>query len=155
MSNYVDNKRLKEELTIYADEYKKAKEAGEERPVMSNYIGECIIKIANGFARKPNFSGYTYKEEMVSDAIENCVMYVHNFNPEKSNSAFAYITQIVYYAFIRRIDKEKKQVKIKRKYVEKAYVGEIDSLITGDHEQDNEFKNTLLEYLEENYLIGK
>ena len=80
---------------------------GEEKPRVSNYIGECFLKIANGLSHKPNFMNYTFKDDMVSDGIENCLQYIHNFNPDKSNNPFAYFTQIIYYAFIRRIQREK------------------------------------------------
>lgn len=80
---------------------------------ISNYIGECILKICTNLAHKNNFNGYSYKEEMVSDAIENCLAVVDKFNPEKSDNPFAYFTQCAYFAFIRRIHKEKKQQEIK------------------------------------------
>jgi hypothetical protein len=113
--NYVNNPDLLKEMKIYVEGYSIAKNKGEEPPKVSNYIGECILLIANRLANKPNFSGYSFKEEMISDGIENCLMYLHNFNPEKSNNPFAYFTQIIKFAFIRRIQKEKKQhyVKIK------------------------------------------
>lgn len=113
--NYVNNADLLKEMKIYVEKYSIAKSKNEEFPKVSNYIGECILLIANRLANKPNFSGYSFKEEMISDGIENCLMYLHNFNPEKSNNPFAYFTQIIKFAFIRRIQKEKKQhyVKIK------------------------------------------
>ena len=66
-----------------------------------------VFKIANGLSYRPNFINYTYRQEMISDGIENCLQYIHNFDPEKSKNPFAYFTQIIYYAFIRRIQKEK------------------------------------------------
>ena len=85
---------------------------GEEKPRVSNYIGDCFLKIANGLSHKPNFMNYTFKDDMVSDGIENCLQYIHNFNPDKSNNPFAYFTQIIYYAFIRRIQRENKQTHV-------------------------------------------
>ena len=96
-----------------------AKKDGKQPPPITNYIGECFLKIANHLSYRPNFINYTYREEMISDGIENCLQYVHNFNPEKSDNPFAYFTQIIYYAFIRRIQKEKKQTHVKHKLIEK------------------------------------
>lgn len=98
-------------------EYKKRKADNPNEPI-PNYIGECFMKIAEGLSHKPNFINYTYREEMIGDGIENCLMYFENFNPEKSNNPFAYFTQIIYYAFLRRIAKEKKQTYIKYKATE-------------------------------------
>ena len=117
--HYVDNKKLFEEMKKFKELCKEAEETGDSRPPVSHYIGECFLKIANGLSYKPNFVNYTYKDEMVSDGIENCLQYLYNFNPEKSNNPFAYFTQIIYYAFIRRIQKEKKQTHIKHKIIEK------------------------------------
>jgi len=123
MSNhYVDNKKLYTEMVKYINEYNRAKEAGETLPRANNYIGKCIWLIANRLSTNRNFIGYTYREEMIGDAIENCLRYLHNFNPDKSTNPFAYFTQIMYYAFIRRIDKEKKQSYIKYKSMENSLV---------------------------------
>ena len=83
-------------------------------PPVTNYIGECFLKIATHLSYRPNFINYTYRDEMISDGIENCLQYVKNFNPEKSSNPFAYFTQIIYYAFLRRIQKEKKQTHVKK-----------------------------------------
>merc|ERR1712078_761039 len=91
----------------------KAEKKGKERPPVTNYIGGCFLKIANHLSYRPNFINYTFRDDMISDGIENCLQYLGNFNPEKSKNPFAYFTQIIYYAFIRRIQKEKKQVVIK------------------------------------------
>ena len=87
-------------------------------PAIPNYIGECFMKIAEGLSHKPNFINYTYRDEMISDGIENCLMYFDNFNPDKSKNPFAYFTQIIYFAFLRRIGKEKKQTYVKYKATE-------------------------------------
>lgn len=118
--HYIDNKRLNVEMIEYVRQYKEAKARGLELPRASNYIGECIWLIANRLSTTRNFIGYTYREEMIGDAIENCLRYIHNFNPEKSSNPFAYFTQIMYYAFLRRIDKEKKQTYIKYKSMENS-----------------------------------
>jgi hypothetical protein len=117
--HYVDNKKFLEAMKDWREECREAEEMGEEKPRVSNYIGECFLKIANGLSFRPNFINYTYKQEMISDGIENCLQYLHNFNPDKSNNPFAYFTQIIYYAFIRRIQKEKKQTHVKHRMIEK------------------------------------
>ena len=117
--HYVDNKKFLEAMKEWKEECREAEEMGEEKPRVSNYIGECFLKIANGLSFRPNFINYTYKQEMISDGIENCLQYLHNFNPDKSNNPFAYFTQIIYYAFIRRIQKEKKQTHVKHRMIEK------------------------------------
>ena len=117
--HYVDNAKFLEEIKKWNEKRKEAEEQGEPTPQVTNYIGECFLKIANGLSYKPNFSNYTYKQEMISDGIENCLQYIHNFDPEKSKNPFAYFTQIIYYAFIRRIQKEKKQSHVKHKMIEK------------------------------------
>ena len=117
--HYVDNKMFLQAMKDWKEQCKEAEEMGEEIPRISNYIGECFLKIANGLSYRPNFINYTYKQEMISDGIENCLQYIHNFNPEKSKNPFAYFTQIIYYAFIRRIQKEKKQTHVKHKMIEK------------------------------------
>jgi hypothetical protein len=98
-------------------DYKKRKQSNANEPI-PNYIGECWMKIAEGLSHKPNFINYTYRDEMISDGIENCLMYFDNFNPDKSKNPFAYFTQIIYYAFLRRIQKEKKQLYVKYKSTE-------------------------------------
>ena len=113
--NYVNNKDLLEALIQYQKACKEAEDSGEEKPRVPEYIGKCIFQIANRLATKPNFSGYKYKDDMISDGIENCLQYMHNFNPEKSQNPFAYFTQIIWYAFLRRIQKEKKQMYIRFK----------------------------------------
>lgn len=102
-------------MVEYLGELKKAEAEGLEKPRIPEYIGLAIWKIAENLAKKGNFSGYTFIEEMKSDGIENCMQYLHNFNPEKSHNPFAYFTRIIWFAFLRRITKEKKQQYIKYK----------------------------------------
>ena len=116
--HYVDNKVFLEAMIEWKEKCKLAEDSGEERPPVTNYIGECFLKIAQHLSYRPNFINYTYKEDMISDGIENCLQYASNFNPEKSKNPFAYFTQIIYYAFIRRIQKEKKQTHVKNKIIE-------------------------------------
>lgn len=106
----------------YKKAVNKAKKNKLTAPRIPDFIGECFLLIANNLAKRPNFSGYMYKDEMVSDGIENCIMYLNNFNPNKYRNPFAYFTQIIYFAFVRRIDKEKKQLYIKHKYMENQMV---------------------------------
>ena len=114
--HYVDNEKFLVVMTEYRNAYLESKENGEEqKPMIPDYAGECFLKIAERLSHRPNFINYAFREEMVSDGIENCVMYASNFNPEKSSNPFAYFTQITYYAFLRRIEKEKKQLYIKYK----------------------------------------
>ena len=125
-----------------------AKKEGRNRPPpISNYIGECFLKIANRLSYRPNFINYTYREEMICDGIENCLQYVHNFNPEKSDNPFAYFTQIIYYAFLRRIQKEKKQAHVKNKIIENMNVDMF--LVQEDGDIQN---NPYTDYLQKNYL---
>ena len=121
-NNYIDNKKFYAEMIIYRRLYDESLIAGEPRPIVSRYIGECIMLIATRLATRPNFVGYSYKDEMISDGIENCLAYIHNFNPDKSTNPFAYFTQIIYYAFLRRIQKEKKPLYIKHKSFENSMI---------------------------------
>ena len=118
--HYVNNKEFLEALVVFKAKCSAAKEAGEPRPQLSNYIGECFLKIATHLSYKPNFVNYMFREDMICDGIENCVQYIENFNPEKSKNPFAYFTQIIYYAFLRRIQKEKRQLEIKNKILDKS-----------------------------------
>ncbi len=116
--HYVDNKRFYAEMIRYRDDRESALEAGTSPPRVPNYIGDCIMRIAYKLSNKPNFINYPFKEEMIGDGIENCIMYVDNFNPDKSTNPFAYFTQIIYYAYLRRIEKEKKALYTKYKATE-------------------------------------
>ena len=117
-NNYIDNKQFLKEILLYKKSIKAAEKEGLPRPGINNYIGKCFIDIAENLSKKPNFANYPFKEEMVSDGIENCVQYTNNFNPAKSKNPFAFFTQIIFYAFLRRIQKEKKQLYIKMKQFE-------------------------------------
>ena len=118
--HYVNNKQLLEALIVYRAKVATAKEQGEPKPRITNYLGECFLKIATHLSYKPNFVNYMFREDMICDGIENCVQYIENFNPEKSKNPFAYFTQIIYYAFLRRIQKEKRQLEIKNKILDKS-----------------------------------
>ena len=115
---YVNNKELLEAMTSYKERVIYAKEHGKPKPRVSNYVGDCFLKIATHLSYKPNFVNYPFREDMICDGIENCLQYIDNFDPEKSSNPFAYFTQIIYYAFLRRIQKEKKQLEIKQKIID-------------------------------------
>ena len=135
--HYVNNKELLEALVVYRTKVEKSYEKNfgknlkeqpkeerakywEGKPKITNYLGECFLKIATHLSYKPNFVNYMFRDDMISDGIENCVQYIHNFDPEKSSNPFAYFTQIIHYAFLRRIQKEKKQLEIKTKIIERT-----------------------------------
>lgn len=125
-NHYVDNKKFLEALKEYRQQVLDAEASGEPKPRVSEYIGSCFLLIAQRLTYRPNFMNYTYKDDMISDGIENALAYIDNFNPDKSNNPFAYFTQIIYYAYIRRIQKEKRQTYIKYKATEKANIfGEL------------------------------
>lgn len=132
-SHYINNADFLEALKQYRQDVIDAENEDLPKPQTPNYIGECFVKIANNLAKKPNFANYSYKDEMISDAIENCLMYFENFDPDKSKNPFAYFTQIISYAFIRRIQKEKKQQYIKYKATENfGVLDEYELLELGD-----------------------
>jgi DNA-directed RNA polymerase specialized sigma subunit len=112
-SHYINNKEFLNSLIEYREKVAQAEQNGEPTPIIPNYVGECFLMIARRLSTKPNFISYQFREDMISDGVENCVQYINNFNPEKSKNPFAYFTQIIYYAFLRRIQKEKKQLYVK------------------------------------------
>jgi hypothetical protein len=137
--HYVNNKEFLEAICEYKRKLKQAAEkeipgiteqqlktwTSPNKPRISNYLGECFLKIATHLSYKPNFVNYMFREDMICDGIENCVQYIHNFNPEKSSNPFAYFTQIIHYAFLRRIQKEKKQMEIRSKIIERSGYDEV------------------------------
>ena len=123
--HYVNNKEFLAALIKYREDKEIALLKGLPKPPIPRYIGECFLKIANHLSFKPNFVNYMFKEDMISDGIENCVQYIHNFNPEKSQNPFAYFTQIIHYAFLRRIQREKRQLEIKNKIIERSGYSEV------------------------------
>lgn len=119
MANYIDNAKFLQELVDFKKvraEYKARNDPNEEPPRIPEYIGECFLQLATRIAKKPNFAGYAFRDDMVSDAVENMLLYMHNFSEEKSKNPFGYFTQIIYYAFFRRIEREKKHIYTKLKY---------------------------------------
>jgi len=159
--HYVNNKELLEAMIVYRSKVEKAyiehfgvppiqKDRAKRwvgKPPIPNYLGDCFLKIATHLSYKPNFVNYMFREDMISDGIENCVQYIHNFDPEKSKNPFAYFTQIIHYAFLRRIQKEKKQLDIKTKIIEKTGFDEVmmvdDSLLSGSSSDYNTIKDNI------------
>jgi len=148
--HYVDNKKFLEAMVAHKEKVNNAKENNKTKPDVTNYIGECFLKIANHLSYRPNFINYTYRDDMISDGIENCLQYMNNFNPEKSTNPFAYFTQIIYYAFIRRIQKEKKQTLVKQKLIQNAGVENIMDQLEGD---DSQYRSQMLDFLQRNQKI--
>ena len=116
--HYVNNADFLAALIEYKEACVTAKKENLPDPQIPNYIGECFLKIAEHLSRKPNFISYSFRDEMIADGIENCLMYFRNFDPDRSKNPFAYFTQIIYFAFLRRITKEKKQLYVKYKATE-------------------------------------
>ena len=117
-NHYINNADFLKALIDYKERCIEAENKKKPDPPIPNYIGECFLKIADHLSRKPNFVSYSFRDEMISDGIENCLMYFRNFDPDKSKNPFAYFTQIIYYAFLRRIIREKKQLYVKYKATE-------------------------------------
>lgn len=131
--HYINNEDFLKALVEYKQKKKYAEENGLPEPAIPNYIGECFMKIAEGLSHKPNFISYTYRDEMISDGIENCLMYFENFDETISKNPFAYFTQTIYFAFLRRIEKEKKQTYIKYKSTEQfGVLNEYEMMELGD-----------------------
>lgn len=146
MSNYINNEDFLVAMIEYKKKIEESENKDEDRPPVPDYIGECFLLIAERLSYRPNFINYAFKEDMISDGIENCLQYVHNFNPEKSKNPFAYFTQIIYYAFIRRIQKEKKQAEIKQKLLNRTDINQYET-IEGD---DTNYNNTYVDYMQKN-----
>ena len=128
--HYVKNSDFSQAVVEYCKTVIEAKETDDPLPVVTDYIASCFLKIAEGLSHKSNFIRYTYREEMVMDAVENCLKAIENYNINATTrtgkpNAFAYFTQIIYYAFLRRIQKEKKQVDIKNKMIERSGYSEV------------------------------
>ena len=145
--HYVNNKDFLAALIRYREDVEIASLQDKPKPVIPRYIGECFLKIANHLSFKPNFVNYMFKDDMICDGIENCVQYIHNFNPKKSENPFAYFTQIIYYAFLRRIQREKRQLEIKNKILERSGFSEVftddNTLDCGNYSDYNSIKDDI------------
>ena len=150
--HYVNNKEFLEGMKAYKKRCKEASKAGKQKPPVDDYLGSCFLKIANHLSYRPNFINYTFRDDMISDGIENCLQYLGNFNPAKSNNPFAYFTQIIYYAFIRRIQKEKKQTIIKQKLI---LDNNYDDMALQPGDEGGEFTNQFREFLQKNTRLDE
>ena len=143
--HYVNNRQFSEAVVEYCERVQWCRKKGDPKPVVPNYIAECFLKIAEGLSHKANFVRYTYREEMVMDAVENCLKAIENYNIEAATrtgkpNAFAYFTQISWYAFLRRIQREKKQQDIKLRYIAEAGV---ESFLDGHPDDETDYSNVL------------
>ncbi|CAB5221046.1 RNA polymerase sigma factor [uncultured Caudovirales phage] len=149
--HYIDNKKFYTAIIQYKRDVEEAASIGKDPPRIPRYIGECLYKIATRLSLRPNFINYPFREEMISDGLENCINYLSNFNPEKSDNPFAYFTQIIWFAFLRRIDKEKKHLYIKQKTLENFYFQGMLADQSFDEDRsvnvnlDNDYMKTLVE----------
>jgi len=145
--HYVNNKDFLDAIIEYKRSIVASELNGHAKPRINRYLGECFLKIATHLSYKPNFVNYMFREDMISDGIENCVQYIDNFDPEKSSNPFAYFTQIVYFAFLRRIAKEKKQLEIKTKILEQSGFDEVfvsdDNILSGSNSDMNTIKSNI------------
>ena len=146
-THYVNNAQMLEFIKDYREKLLDAKANSTEIPRIPEYLGECIMKIATGLSRKSNFINYSYKDDMILDGIENCVHCMHSFDPEKSSNPFSYFTQVIYFAFLRRIAKEKKQSYIKGKLIQDMA---FDSFDLQGHDDDADFKNAYTAFIQSN-----
>lgn len=147
-SNYVDNEKLYEAFVEWHAKRAEAKSKGLKEPPPPKYITECILLIPKRLASRGNFAGYSFKEEMIGDAIENIVQYYRNFDPTKSKNPFAYLTQIAYYAFVRRILRERRQSYIKHKLIQNSDI--LDTIVTEEHDEGRDFHLSILETMKNN-----
>lgn len=145
--HYVDNQAFLAALVEYRKACAEAEEAGETVPRIPEYVGECLLKIATHLSYKANFINYTFREDMILDGVENCIQYLRNFDPDKSSNPFSYFTQIVYYAFLRRIMKEKKQSYVRHKMIQNMAMDQFD---VQEHDSDNLYTNSYLDFMQNN-----
>ena len=142
--HYVDNKKFLEEIIKYRQAVDDARASDWDKPVISRYLAECFLKIATHLSYRPNFINYMFKEDMISDGVENCVQYIDNFDPTKSKNPFPNFTQRIYYAFLRRIAKEKRQMDIRDKLIEKSGYDQVfHSDDNDDHADMNQIKGRI------------
>lgn len=138
MSEYVDNEKFYNEIKKYIDKYNAAERAGDSLPQLSDYLGDCFFKIALNLSHKRNFASYKYKEEMISDGYFDCIRYAHKFNPEKTKNPFSYFTQTCFFAFIRKIQKEKKYLYTKYKAIDNSEIfNNLSTNSNGDERNSN------------------
>jgi DNA-directed RNA polymerase specialized sigma24 family protein len=151
--HYVNNKDLYLAMVAWKEKVELAKPDGRRQPIIPDYVGTCFMLICNKLSTKPNFMNYSYRDEMVADAIENCVSAAHSFDPAKSTNPFAYFTQIAWNAMLRRIAKEKKQSYVKHKNFEHINMfGELSAEVNHGQKLHNEYSEDLIRNFEEKLL---
>jgi hypothetical protein len=162
--HYVDNVEFYSAMCKHIAAVRAAEKAQEEIPQISDYIGECIVAIANKLANMPNFVNYPFREDMIADAIENCLLYINKFDPERSSNPFTYYTQTCWYAFLRRIDKEQTHLYTKYSLVRNAILHDAHDLDVDDvahikaqygSENSDEKMNEFMEKFEARKLTKK
>lgn len=154
--NYINNPEFYEAMKVWKEEYQKRIDEGKDPPIIPKYIAECFYHIANRYSYKPNFINYSFRDDMIADGIENCLMAAKNFNPEKYNNPFAYFTRCVHNAFIRRIQKEKKELYVKHKVIENSVLtgSAVENSDTSDNgspeyiDLNNDYMNDFVENYE-------
>ena len=151
-NNFIDNKEMYAAFIDYRGKVDAAKEAGEPKPRVPKYIGKCFLDIAEHLSMRPNFSNYIYRQDMVMDAVENCLVYAANFDPTKSKNPFSYFTQVCWYAFIRRIGKEKRQIEICDKIISKSG---FEEFFVGDTMGTSSDFNSIKDVVEQKRNAGK
>ena len=150
--HYVNNKEFSQAVVDYVTKVREAEASKKPVPVVPDYIGKSFLKICEGLSTKINFNRYTYREEMVMDAVENCLKAIMNYNIDTTTrtglpNAFAYFTQIAFYAFLRRIAKEKKQQDIKWKYLDQADIDAFMHYDTAQLGEMHESERQFIDYL--------
>lgn len=149
--NYIDKKEMYDALLAYKRECNSAEESGEEVPPIPNYLGKCFLDISEGLGRRPNFSNYPFKDDMVLDGVENCIKALNNFDPEKGSNPFGYFSRIAWFAFLRRIAAEKKQLYIKYKVTERTGMLGGMSDNKDNHSVYSDFSTENMEHFVENW----
>jgi|TARA_R110000868_G_scaffold270614_3_gene530033 hypothetical protein len=149
LKHYIDNVKFCQSMTEWKKLVHIAEQCGEKRPPVTDYIAESFLKIAEHLSHRPNFINYQFRDDMIGDGIENCLLYAHNFDPAKSSNPFSYFTQIIYYAFLRRIEKEKKQAFIKYKCLQ---LNDLDGKVVNWLKQDGE-ASSYGEFLQKHFAL--
>lgn len=153
--NYINNRDFYESLCDYLNKCSEAEEQGKQLPRVPEYIGKAFMLLAQRLGTKGNFSGYSYLEEMKSDAVINCVAQIRSFNPQKSNNPFAYFTQVIKNAFIRRIKSEKVQHYIKIKNLDNLSVNDEIAGIATQQNLHNEISDNYVRDFEAKNNVKK
>lgn len=149
LRHYIDNDKFCDAMNGWKKQIEEAENIGDPKPPVTDYIAECFLKIAEHLSHRPNFINYPYREDMIGDGVENCLLYAHNFDSSKSSNPFSYFTQIIYYAFLRRIEKEKKQSYVKYKALQ---MNDIDGKFT-EWLQYQQGCYTYTEFLQQNFFL--